>query len=183
MGRQGASAPLAKHPTGDAFAKKSCLLRQLRVLAASKALVVDTERSNLEPARFHLQLQGGRIRVPCSTRRRPMFKRIMITAAAASVAVAAPAMAQNLGSGLVNVQVGDVTLLNGFLNNDQIAALNNLSVPVNVQVPVGVAANVCGVNANVLAKQLKGGDATCTAKSGSKALAQSVNKQLLSQKK
>lgn len=112
-----------------------------------------------------------------------MFKRIMITAAVASVAVAAPAIAQNVGSGLVTVQVGDVTLLNNFLNHDQIAALNNLSVPVQVQVPIGVAANVCGVNANVLAKQKKAGAATCTAKSGSKALAMSVNKQLLSQKK
>jgi hypothetical protein len=92
-------------------------------------------------------------------------------------------MAQNVGSGLVTVQVGDVTLLNNFLNNDQIAALNNLSVPIQVQVPIGVAANVCGVNANVLAKQKKAGAATCTAKSGSKALAQSVNKQLLMQKK
>jgi hypothetical protein len=112
-----------------------------------------------------------------------MYKRIMITAAAASIAVAAPAAAQNAGSGLVNVQVGDVTLLNNFLNNDQIAALNNLNVPVNVQVPIGVAANVCDVSANVLAKQLKSGSATCTAKSGSKALAQNVSKQLLSQKK
>jgi hypothetical protein len=142
-----------------------------------------TEQSNLADGRFHNQLQGGRFRASCPTGERPMFKRIMITAAAASVAIAAPAMAQNVGSGLVTVQVGDVTLLNNFLNNDQIAALNNLSVPVQVQVPIGVAANVCGVNANVLAKQKKAGAATCMAKSGSKALAMSVNKQLLMQKK
>ena len=112
-----------------------------------------------------------------------MSKRIMMAAAAASIAFAAPAVGQNLGSGLVNVQIGDVTLLNNFLNDTQIAALNNLNVPVTVQVPIGVAANVCDVNANVLAKQVKGGGATCTAKSGSQALAQSVNRQLLSQKK
>jgi hypothetical protein len=55
-------------------------------------------------------------------------------------------------------------------------------VPVTVQVPVGVAATVCGVDAAVLAKQ-KAGGATCSATSGSRALAQSINKQLLSQKK
>jgi hypothetical protein len=35
----------------------------------------------------------------------------------------------------------------------------------------------------VLAKQKKAGDTTCAAKSGSKALAKSISKQLLSQKK
>jgi len=39
--------------------------------------------------------------------------------------------------GLVNITVTDL------LNNNQ----------VNVQVPIGIAANVCGVNANVLARQ------------------------------
>ncbi len=42
---------------------------------------------------------------------------------------------------LVNVIIGDVT----------------------VQVPVGIAANICDVNAAVLANQLDAGDATCTA--------------------
>lgn len=102
----------------------------------------------------------------------------------AALAVATPAVAQvNTGSGLVNVQIGDVTLLNNFLNQDQIAALNNLTLPITVQVPVGIAANVCGVNANVLAQQKGTGTATCTAKSGSKALAQNVITQKLNQKR
>lgn len=106
--------------------------------------------------------------------------------AALAVAAATPALAQvntGSGNGLVAVNVQNVSLLNNFLNHDQIAALNNLSVPITVQVPVGVAANVCGVNANVLAKQKKGGTATCTAKSGSKALANAVTAQKLTQKK
>lgn len=104
--------------------------------------------------------------------------------AAALAAAATPALAQvNLSQGLVDVTVQDVSILNNFLNNDQISALNNVGVPVTVQVPVGVAANVCGVNANVLAKQKKTAAPTCTAKSGSKALAQSIIKQKLSQKK
>ena len=112
-----------------------------------------------------------------------MFKRTMIAAAAASIAFAGPAIAQNTGGGLVNVQIGDVSILNDFLNDTQIAALSNLSVPVTVQVPIGVAANVCDVSANVLAQQAKNGGARCDAQSGSQALAQSVNRQLLDQRR
>jgi hypothetical protein len=49
------------------------------------------------------------------------------------VATVAPTLAQPQ-SGLVNVQIGDVI----------------------VQVPVGVAANICGVDANVIATQFVG---------------------------
>jgi hypothetical protein len=49
---------------------------------------------------------------------------------------AMPALAQPQQNGLVNITITDV------LNNNQ----------VNVQVPIGVAANVCGVQANVLAR-------------------------------
>jgi hypothetical protein len=109
--------------------------------------------------------------------------RKMIIATAFALA-ATPALAQlNTSQGLVDVTVQDVSILNNFLNHDQIAALNNVGVPVTVQVPVGIAANVCGVNANVLAHQKNGGAATCTAKSGSKALAQSVIAQKLTQTK
>ena len=51
-------------------------------------------------------------------------------------------------------------------------------IPVTVQVPVGVAANVCGVDANILAKQKQGGTASCAAKSTSQALNQVVQKQM-----
>jgi hypothetical protein len=111
------------------------------------------------------------------------MRKIVFAAAAAAMA-ATPALAQvNTGNGLVAVNIQDVSILNNFLNNDQISALNNLSVPVTVNVPVGVAANVCGVNANVLAAQKKTGAATCDAKTGSKALAQNVISQKLNQKR
>ena len=45
------------------------------------------------------------------------------------------------GDSLVNVQISDV----------------------DVFVPIGIAANLCDVNANVLAQQLRTGEATCTA--------------------
>ena len=110
------------------------------------------------------------------------MRKILI--AAAALAAAAPATAQvNISQGLVDVTIQDVSILNNFLNNDQIAALNNVSVPITVQVPVGIAANVCGVDANVLAQQKKTGNATCTAQSGSRALAQNVITQVLNQRR
>ena len=111
-----------------------------------------------------------------------MRKLLPLVAAAAMTAT--PAFAQQAQGGLVNVAIDDVSILNNFLNDTQIAALNNLNVPVNVQVPVGIAANVCpNVNAAVLAKAAQRGDAECTATSGSQALAQAVNRQKLRQKK
>lgn len=109
-----------------------------------------------------------------------MFKQSLIAATIAVAAYASPVLAQPQ-SGLVNVSIADVSILNNFLNESQIAALNNLSVPVTVQVPVGVAANVCGVSAAVLGQA--GSAAACEAKTGSDALAQVVNRQLLSQKR
>lgn len=106
-----------------------------------------------------------------------------VTLALGTVSMAVPATAQlQTQGGLVNVAIGDVSILNNFLNDSQIAALNNLNLPITVQVPIGVAANVCNVSAAVLAR---GGPAggTCEAKSGSRALAQAVNRQLLTQKK
>ena len=108
-----------------------------------------------------------------------MLKQTLVAAAAAvSIAsVAIPASAQQ--NGLVNVTITDVSILNDFLNDTQIAALNNLNVPITVQAPIGVAANVCGVSAAVLARAT--GVAQCNAASGSQALAQLVNRQLLDQ--
>ena len=112
--------------------------------------------------------------------------RMMIIAAAA-FAAATPALAQvntGSGNGLVAVNVQNVDILKNFLNNDQISALNNVTAPITVNVPVGVAANVCGVNANVLAHQKKGADpVSCTARNGSKALADAVAAQSLTQAK
>jgi len=112
------------------------------------------------------------------------MRKLMI-AAAALAATTTPALAQvntGSGNGLVAVNVQDVSILNNFLNKDQIAALNNLSVPVTVQVPIGVAANVCGVSAAVLGKSGTT-NPTCDAKTGSKALAQNVITQTLHQKR
>jgi hypothetical protein len=106
-------------------------------------------------------------------------------AAAAFAVAATPALAQvntGSGNGLIAVNVQDVSLLNNFLNSTQIAALNNLNVPVTVQAPISVAANVCGVPVAVLASQKNKGGGSCDAKSGSSALARLVSEQKLNQK-
>src|SRR6476646_3111731 len=99
--------------------------------------------------------------------------RKMMIAAAALSAFATPALAQvsNQG-GLVNVDVSDV------LNNRDLDLLNNSLNNNTVQVPIGVAAAVCGIDANVLAHQRKADSpVTCTAKNASTALKQAAKKQ------
>lgn len=101
--------------------------------------------------------------------------------AAAAIAAASPALAQGVQGGLVNVQV-PVTVLNGSLNNNEIEILKNAGVnvaaPISVQVPVGIAANVCGIAANVLTADLKqDGSADCTASNTSRALGEQILRQ------
>ena len=110
--------------------------------------------------------------------------RKLLFAAAIAAATASPAFAQVGNSqGLVAVQIQNVDILKNFLNDTQIAALNDVAVPVTVQAPISIAANVCGTTVNALAALRKTGDAACTATSGSAALADVVNRQLLKQKK
>ena len=109
-----------------------------------------------------------------------------IILAAAAFAAATPALAQVSGAGgliAVNIPVQNVAILNDFLNNDQISALNNLNVPITVQAPISVAANVCGTTVNALAALRKTGDAACDAKTANSALANIVQRQKLKQKK
>lgn len=67
------------------------------------------------------------------------------------VAVAAPASAQPLVTGgLVNVTVSDIET-GDILSENQ----------VSLGAALGIAANICDVNVNVLAQQLRDGGATC----------------------
>ena len=65
----------------------------------------------------------------------------LVATGAMSLGAAGAAEAQTQQEGLVNVNVENVT----------------------AQVPIGIAANVCDVNANVLAEQLRQGGAECDA--------------------
>jgi hypothetical protein len=79
--------------------------------------------------------------------------------------------------GLVNVNISNVA--NDLAKNLKVDVSQ---IPVSVQVPVGVAANVCNVDANVLAQQKQGADAAqCDASTTNQALNQVVQRQLKSQ--
>ena len=77
---------------------------------------------------------------------------------------------------------GAVSLVNVDLSN----VLNDLSldlkidkanIPINAQIPIDVAANVCGVTINILSVST-GGSPNCTAKATSPELNQAVQQQL-----
>jgi len=73
---------------------------------------------------------------------------LVVPVALSSSAGAAPIVT----GGLVNVTVVDV------LNNNEVIK----NVNVSLGAALGIAANVCDVGVNVLARQLKTGGATCT---------------------
>ena len=74
---------------------------------------------------------------------------------------------------LVNVNLQNV------LNNLSVALhVDQANIPVNAQVPIDVAANVCGVSVNVLAASVASGQAGCTATTASPTLVQYVQQQL-----
>ena len=85
---------------------------------------------------------------------------------------AAPTFAQQ--TGLVNVDLSGIAI--------QIADdidVDVSQIPVTVQVPVGVAANVCNVAANVLAADInQAGGAECRAENTSTALNQIVQRRI-----
>lgn len=94
-----------------------------------------------------------------------MFKKTMI-AAGAALFLSSAAFAQQ--EGLVNVNVTDVAILNDL----------QLQAPINVQAPIGIAAAVCGIDANVLAQQATGDENfTCEAKNNSQAFSNLVSRQ------
>jgi hypothetical protein len=92
---------------------------------------------------------------------------------------AAPAATGGSGGGtgtsipaLVNVNLENV--LNDLSVRLQVDRAN---IPVNAQIPIDVAANVCGVSVNVLSVST-GGQASCTAKTATPELAQVVQQQV-----
>lgn len=93
---------------------------------------------------------------------------------ATAVALAAtPALAQQ--SGLVNIDLSNLSVL----EKAEIAKDINLNVsdiPVNVQVPVSVAAAICNVPVSVLAQTKIKGDAACSPTAGSTALNSAILK-------
>ena len=74
---------------------------------------------------------------------------------------------------LVNVNLQNV------LNDLSVAIkVSKANIPVNAQVPIDVAANVCCVSFRALSASIASGSASCTAKTTSPALTQAVQQQI-----
>lgn len=110
------------------------------------------------------------------------MKTLMVAAPLAlALGLAVPASAQQQQGqqqGLVNVNISNVAVDIADALNISLQALNDAIKDNTVQVPVGVAANVCDVSANVLAQQAKDGTAECEAKQTNQALNQAAKRQL-----
>jgi hypothetical protein len=110
-----------------------------------------------------------------------VMRKVVLAAALAlgTASMAVPASAQQ--SGLINVTVEDIDILRNSLNNNEVEILNNLlnnnqiAVPVSVQVPIGIAANVC--NTTVALLSAAGSAGTCKAEQASRAFGQQWVKQ------
>lgn len=80
-------------------------------------------------------------------------------------------------SGIASAQTNSLVTVNIQDVRQDIAAdldVEETSIPVNVQLPVNVAANVCDVEESALSAQAETGNATCTAVTGVQELTQAV---------
>jgi hypothetical protein len=93
-------------------------------------------------------------------------------ASAGSSAVHGVASAAGGVPSLVNVNLSNV--LNDLSVN---LHLDRANIPINAQIPITIAANVCGVSINILSVST-GGKANCTATTSSPELAQVVQQQI-----
>ena len=101
-----------------------------------------------------------------------------------SAADAVQSAGETVASGAGDLAEGAVSLVNVDLSN----VLNDLSldlnidkanIPINAQIPISIAANVCGVSINVLSIGAGGGSSQgCTANSISPELKQYIQQQL-----
>jgi hypothetical protein len=77
------------------------------------------------------------------------------------------------GTSLVNVNLSNV--LNDLALD---LRLDKANIPVNAQIPITIAANVCGVSINILSVSTGGSSGGCTATTSSPELAQVVQQQI-----
>jgi hypothetical protein len=97
------------------------------------------------------------------------YKQAAVAAALLGL-LASPSLAQ-INGGLITVNISNVA--NDIANNLHVD-LNQ--IPVTVQVPIGIAATVCGIEANVIATGAQG--TNCDATSTSNALNNLVQRQI-----
>jgi hypothetical protein len=110
------------------------------------------------------QTQEGLVNVNVSD----VFVQLPIAVAANVCDVSVNALAEQLALGDTScdavAEPGATVPWNGGSDGAQQSGLVNINISdIVVQAPIGLAANVCDVNVNVLARQLRTGDATCEA--------------------
>jgi hypothetical protein len=84
------------------------------------------------------------------------------------------------GSGASIPTLVSVNLQNVLNNLSVELNVNRNNIPVTAQVPIDVAASVCGVSVSALAASVASGTASCTATTTSAALNQAVQQQIAS---
>jgi hypothetical protein len=81
--------------------------------------------------------------------------------------------AAGAGTSLVNVNLSNV------LNNLAVQLhVDKANIPINAQIPITIAANICGVSINILSVSTGGSSKGCTAVTTSPQLAQAVQQQM-----
>lgn len=90
---------------------------------------------------------------------------LAIPFAVAVLSCSVPASAQD--AGVVNVDLRNARILSNIANH---LSVNISNIPITVQAPISVAANVCQVAVAVLANAINRGGASCYAQSSSAAL-------------
>lgn len=105
------------------------------------------------------------------------MRKLAIAAASAALLCSAPAFSQNNGLVVVDLSGANIELLNNLARDLSISDVNVLR-NVQVQVPIGLAAAICDVNANVLASQRKNTGYKCTAKNQTSALTNAVRERM-----
>lgn len=114
---------------------------------------------------------------------------VLALAGCKTTAPPAPATASDGTTPATGTQTGTGTSIPTLVNVNLQNVLNNLSVslqvnkdniPVTAQVPIDVAANVCGVSVSALAASIANGQAGCTATTTTPQLTQAVQQQIAS---
>src|SRR5687768_8733343 len=90
---------------------------------------------------------------------------LVVLPVAAILGLSAPASAQQ--TGLVNIDLRNANVLNNVARDLDVNVGN---IPITVQAPINIAANVCAVSVNVLARAVQRGTANCFAQQNSQAL-------------
>jgi len=75
-------------------------------------------------------------------------------------------------------KLASVTIINVANDVARNIGVDTSQIPLNVQVPMDVAAGVCGIGADVLAQQAAKGVAQCTAQNTTRALDDAVQRQV-----